>query len=305
MVKLTLVVLAAGIGSRYGGIKQMDPVGPSGEIIIDYSVYDAIRAGFDKVVFVLRKEIEGAFREKVGRAVERNCETAYVLQGLADLPSGISVPPGREKPWGTGHALLVCKRDVDTPFAVINADDFYGRSSYQALSAYLHGAADREAHEYCMVGYQVENTLTDHGHVSRGICETSPDMYLEQINERLRVEKTGTGARYQDGEHWRYVPRGSVVSMNMWGFTPSVFHELESRFPPFLIDSRDQPGRAEYLLPRLVNDLVTEDRARVRVLPTTEQWFGVTYRDDRVGVQEAIRELVARGHYPADLWNDA
>jgi hypothetical protein len=304
MEGLTLVVLAAGIGSRYGGIKQLEPVGPSGEIIIDYSVFDALGAGFEKFVFVLRQEIEEIFREKIGSVIERHCETKYVIQSLHDLPVGFSVPEGRVKPWGTGHAVLVC-RDVlgEVPFAVINADDYYGRSSFQSLASHLSKASDGGDHyEYCMVGFRIENTLTAHGHVSRGVCQTTLDGTLVQIDERLRVEKTATGARFQDADTWIDIHPGTVVSMNMWGFTPSFLQELDVRFPRFLQADHTDINRAEFLLPTIVGDLVKEGRARVTVLPTSEQWYGVTYREDRISVQAAIGKLVSTGVYPADLW---
>ena len=284
----------------------MEPVGPSGEIIIDYSVYDALRAGFEKVVFVLRHEIEDAFREMVGRTIERHCDTEYVIQSLDDLPAGFTVPQGRVKPWGTGHAVLVCQDALgDTPFAVINADDYYGRSSFESLARYLSEARDKsDLYEYSMVGFRIENTLTDHGHVSRGVCKTSADGTLLQIDERLRVEKTDVGARYLDldTETWIEIPSGTVVSMNMWGFTPSYLQELLVRFPRFLEEDHRDPNKAEFLLPIIVSDLVVEGRARVAVLPTSERWFGVTYREDRISVQKAIRELISAGVYPSDLW---
>jgi len=305
MPKPTLVVMAAGIGSRYGGLKQIDPVGPRGEIIIDYSLYDALLAGFGKVVFILRREIEAAFREGVGRRIESRCKTEYVIQGLDDLPAGFSVPAGREKPWGTAHAVLCCRNAVDGSFAVINADDFYGRSSFSTLADHLRVARDTAvAYDYSMVGYVLENTLTQHGHVTRGVCSVDDDGYLEEIHERHKVKRLSDRVCYsEDDRTWIEIPEGKPVSMNMWGFTPSLFAELEARFPVFLREAGDDP-KAEFLLPEVVSDLLAEGRARVRVLPTRERWFGVTYPQDKAWVKAGIRELVDRGVYPNPLWEE-
>jgi len=306
MANPTLVVMAAGIGNRYGGLKQIDPVGPNGEIIIDYSIYDALNAGFGRVVFVITEDIEEAFREKVGRTIEKRCETTYVFQKIEDVPGGFEVPPGRQKPWGTGHATLSCRNVVHSPFAVINADDFYGRSSYQTLGDYLRSAQDRDGmYDYCMVGYVLKNTLTEHGHVARGVCTVSQDGYLAEIHERRRIERFGEIAKYtEDGENWIEIPKGSVVSMNMWGFTPSLFSELEARFPQFLQKNSDSIQKAEYFLPDVVGDLLKEKRATVKVLATNERWFGVTYQQDKPRVKRAIRDLIRRGVYPEKLWGD-
>jgi NDP-sugar pyrophosphorylase family protein len=303
----TLVVLAAGMGSRYGGLKQIEPVGPCGEFIIDYSVYDALRAGFGRVVFVIREEIEEAFRQKIGRHVERRCETAYVFQRLDDLPPGFQVPPGREKPWGTAHATLSCRHLIHTPFAVINADDFYGHTSYRALCDYLGNAQDRDGvYDYCMVGYLLENTLSDYGHVARGVCTVDDSGYLQGIDERTRIEKFGAGARYtQDGENWTEIPGGTPVSMNAWGFTPSIFSELESRFRQLLDPKRGDKLQAEFYLSETVGALVRERRATVKVLPSDEAWFGITYQQDKARVQQAIRDLVRQGAYPQNLRAEA
>jgi UTP-glucose-1-phosphate uridylyltransferase len=303
----TLVVMAAGIGNRYGGLKQTDPVGPNGEIIIDYSVYDALIAGFGRVVFVITEDIEEAFREKVGRTIEKRCETTYVFQKVEDVPGGLvfEVPPGRQKPWGTGHATLSCRNVVHSPFAVINADDFYGRSSYQTLCDYLRSAQDRDGvYDYCMVGYVLKNTLTEHGHVARGVC-TVEEGFLTGIYERTRIEKSGESVRYTaDGETWVEIPGESVVSINMWGFTPSLFPELEARFRHFLQENRDNMQKAEYFLPDVVGDLIRENKARVRVLSTNERWFGVTYKQDKPRVKQAIRDLIRKGVYPENLWGE-
>ncbi len=304
MASLTLLVMAAGIGSRYGGLKQIDPVGPNGEIVVDYSVYDALRAGFDKVVFVIRREIESAFRERIGRTIESRVETAYVLQELDRLPPGFTLPAGRTKPWGTGHAILCARDSVDTPFAAINADDFYGRTAFTALSGHLRTARDfGGVYDYAMVGYVLENTLSEHGHVARGVCASGPDRCLIDIRERERVRRFPDGVKYAaNGGDWIGIPAGSVVSMNVWGFTTGLFGELESRFPAFLRASAANILKAEFLIPEVVGSLVREGKARVRILPTGERWFGVTYPEDRPRVQAAIREIVARGIYPENLW---
>lgn len=305
MKRPALVVMAAGIGSRYGGLKQIDPIGPHGEIIIDYSVYDAIAAGFERVVFIVRDEIKDEFSELIGRNIGNRCDAECVVQRADDLPSGFALPPERTKPWGTAHAVLACRHVIDTPFAVINADDFYGRAAYQALYDHLVSARDyAEAADYCMVGYRLVKTLTEHGHVARGVCVVSEDGYLVEIQERKRIQDFGGIPRFtEDGEHWLDLPRDSTVSMNMWGFTPSLIPELENRFAHFLRTTAE-PNTDEYLLPDLVGELVSEGKARVKVLREDAQWFGVTYREDRKTVQQAIRALVQRGVYPDDLWGD-
>jgi hypothetical protein len=304
MASLTLLVMAAGIGSRYGGLKQIDPVGPNSEIVVDYSVYDALRAGFDKVVFVIRREIEEAFREKIGRTVESRVETGYVLQELDQLPRGFALPAGRKKPWGTGHAILCARESVDTPFAAINADDFYGPTAFAALAEHLRTARDSGGiYDYAMVGYVLENTLSEHGHVARGVCASGQDRCLIDIREREMIRRFPDGVRYAEaGGGWIGLPAGSIVSMNFWGFTPGLFGELESRFPAFLRASAANILKAEFLIPEVVGSLVREGKARVRVLPTGERWFGVTYPEDRPRVQAAIREIIARGVYPENLW---
>jgi NDP-sugar pyrophosphorylase family protein len=299
----TLIIMAGGIGHRYGGLKQIEPVGPEGEILIDYSIYDAIRAGFGKIVFLIRREIEDIFRERVGRAVERHVETAYVFQTLTSLPPGFSVPAQRTKPWGTGHAVLACKDVVDTNFAVINSDDFYGPGAFDQLAGYLRQAQDQNGvYDYCMVGYVLSNTLSEHGSVARGVCQVSQDGYLEGIVERTRIERFADGVKYTlDGEHWIPLPADSTVSMNMWGFTPSFMEELAGHFPRFLASTADLTT-AEFFLPNIPNALIQAGKAQVRVLKTDEKWFGVTYPADRPIVQDAIRRMVAEGIYPQKLW---
>ena len=301
----TLLVLAAGIGSRYGGLKQADPVGPNGELIIHYSAYDALRAGFGKIVFLIRRDIEEAFRERVGRDVERQADVAYAYQELSNLPPGFTIPAGRVKPWGTGHAVLCCRDAVTTNFAAINADDFYGAESYRVLAGYLKRAQDTaDTYHYSMVGYVLSNTLSEHGHVARGVCQVGPDGRLQAIKERLHIEPFADGIKFQEEDgSWIPVSGDSTVSMNMWGFTPSLFDELAARFPRFLEQSAANPLKAEFLLPDVVGELVQEGRTRVKVLPTPERWFGVTYQADRPRVQAAVRDLIAQGKYPSRLWD--
>ncbi len=303
--KLTLVVLAAGIGSRYGGLKQIDPMGPSGEIILDYSVYDARRAGFSKVVFVISKAIEEAFRERVGSTIEGQIETAYAFQRLDDgLPDGFAIPAGRVKPWGTAHATLASRVAVDSPFVVINADDYYGRTAYQSIADYLRSShpADGLA-DYCMVGYRLGNTLTEHGHVARGVCAVDAAGFLVNAREYTRIERAGAGARFtEDGELWQPLPMDTIVSMNVWGFTPDVYARIGEHFPKFLAASRANIEKAEFYIPNFVANLIHAGEARVKVLPTAERWHGVTYAQDKPQVKAAIRELVAAGVYPENLW---
>ena len=304
MASLTLAVMAAGIGSRYGGLKQIEPVGPGGEMVIDYSVYDALRAGFDRVVFIIRRDLEDAFRSKVGRTVERRAEVAYVFQELEAVPAGFKVPAGRTKPWGTGHAILLCRESVGTPFLALNADDFYGRGAFEAMAAYLRGRRDGpEGYAYAMAGYSLSNTLSAHGHVARAVCRTTPDGYLTDVRELLRIQRFPDGIKHdEDGAGWRLLPDDCLVSMNFWGFTPSIFGELERRFARFLADRTADALKAEFLIPEVVGALVREKKARVKVLPVADKWFGVTYPEDRPLVEAAVRELVRAGVYPARLW---
>lgn len=295
----TLLVLAAGMGSRYGGLKQIDPVGPSGETIIDYSIYDALRAGFGRLVFVIRRDIEADFRASVGRKFENQLPTDYVFQELAALPSGFTVPPRRTKPWGTGHAVLVAAPAIDENFAVINADDFYGADSFGHLAAYLRQA---KGADYGMVGFTLRNTLSDFGSVSRGLCTTAAADYLESVVELTKIEKVGTGATTIDAAGQLQPLSGDeIVSMNMWGFTPSIFDHLQQQFTDFL-QRRGQEEKAEFFIPTVVNNLITSGQARVKVLSSAAAWFGITYQQDRPYVIEQVRALVAQGVYPERLW---
>ena len=305
MAKLTLVVMAAGVGSRYGGPKQLEPIGPHGETFSDYSVYDALQAGFEKVVFVLNDQVKQEFIRRVGRRIETRCETEYVVQRLEDVPPGFSLPPGRKKPWGTAHAILSCRDAVSSPFCVINADDFYGRGAFRAVADFLRRPSPGGGIlACCLVGYRVEHTLSPHGPVTRGICQIDENGGLLRIEERHRVQRQGERIAFsEDGEHWTEVPPGTVVSMNMWGFPPHIFPELAARFPRFLEEHRGDIETAEFLLPEVVGELVGEGRARVAVLPTDERWFGITYPEDRERARAAIAALIERGVYPENLWD--
>jgi hypothetical protein len=298
MTKPTLLVLAAGMGSRYGGLKQIDPVGPAGETIIDYSIYDAMRAGFGKLVFVIRHDIEQQFREIVGSRFEKRIEVEYAFQELNKLPAGFSVPEGRTKPWGTTHAILMAESVVKEPFAAINADDFYGQRAYQVLAEHLtSGTAD-----YAMVGFILKNTLSDHGSVARGVSRTDAHHYLTSIVEMLKIERDGAGAKNTDADGKVTKLNGDeAVSMNFWGFTPALFPQIKTAFEAFLQKS-GRELKSECYIPMTVGELVTGGQAKVKVLRSPDSWFGVTYREDRPQVVESIRRLIAKGDYPAKLW---
>jgi NDP-sugar pyrophosphorylase family protein len=293
----TLVVLAAGMGSRYKGLKQVDPVGPSGETIMDYSVFDAIRAGFGKLVFIIRHDIEEAFKGSIGKRFEGRIAVEYAFQELERLPQGLTTPAGRTKPWGTGHALLMTKDIVQTPFAAINADDFYGRHSFQMLADHLRSGTQ----DYAMVGFVLRNTLSEFGTVARGECKLAGD-YLTGVTELTAIERDGKAAKYTDEKGQKHPLTGDeIVSMNMWGFTPDVFPELERLFVRFLKKYGNEPKR-EFYIPSAVNTLLVEKSAKVKVLRTPDAWFGMTYREDRPRVTESIAKLVELGIYPARLW---
>lgn len=304
MQKPALVIMAAGMGSRYGGLKQIDPVGPTGEIIMEYSVYDALKSGFGKIVFVIKKELEALFRERVGRKIEPHAEVVYVFQDPADLPAGFTLPPDRKKPWGTAHAVLACREVINSPFAVLNADDFYGRASFLTLARFLSTARDGDGvGNYAMVGYVLENTLTENGHVARGVCSVDEAGYLTAVTERTRIVRFADGVKFSEdgGQTWTLIPAGSLVSMNMWGFTPGLFPALADRFRQFLRENINNPA-AEFFIPSVVGVLLAEGRVTVQVLPTAEQWFGVTYQPDRESVIQSVQALIGQGLYPADLW---
>lgn len=307
MKKPVLVVMAAGMGSRYGGLKQIDPVDEYGHIIMDFSIYDAIRAGFGKVVFIIKKENEESFRAAIGNRIEKQIETEYVFQDLHNLPEGYEVPEGRVKPWGTAHAVMSCIGTVDGPFVVINADDYYGSHAFRMAYQFLTEYEDDKKYHYMMVGYRLENTLTENGHVARGVCVTDEDGYLIKIDERTHIEKRGSETAYteDDGRTWTVIPAGSTVSMNMWGFSKSILKELEQRFRRFLAENLEKnPQKCEYFLPFAVDELLREGLADVRVLRSEDKWFGVTYKEDKPQVVAAIRERKAEGLYPEKLWED-
>lgn len=299
MSKTTLVIMAAGMGSRFGGIKQLEPVGPSGEIILDYSVYDAIEAGFQKVVFIIRKDIEEDFKRIIGNRMEKQIEVEYVLQDIDDLPVGYTKPEGRTKPWGTGQAILSCRGTVKEPFAVINADDYYGKEGLRKINEFLQNqpACDKQYH-FCMAGFRLGNTLSENGTVTRGVCNVDEHGILLDIEETMDIAKKGTVAATPT----KTIAFEQPVSMNMWGFTPDVMDELAERFTAFLDGIEGNEMKAEYLLPTIVDQLIKEGKARVTVLDTKDKWFGVTYKEDKEFVVKSFKELVDKGVYPDKLF---
>ena len=304
MNKPTLVIMAAGMGSRFGGCKQITPVDDAGHIIIDYSIFDAMRAGFGRVICVIKPEMEADFRAAIGDRIAARVDLRYAYQTLDRLPEGFSAPEGRTKPWGTAHAAMCALDQVEGPFAVINADDFYGRGALAAAGAFLAAAGDPD--EHAMVGYRVENTLTENGSVSRGVCAADAEGYLVDIVERLRIESREGRAAYTEdgGETWTAIPDGTPVSMNLWAFRPGVVHAFGEGFRAFLTDTvSGNPLKAEYYLPYVPKALIASGRARVRVLPTDERWYGMTYREDIDAVRAAIADMKRRGVYPERLWD--
>ncbi|MCD4789172.1 MAG: nucleotidyltransferase [Bacteroidales bacterium] len=302
-MKPTLLILAAGIGSRYGGLKQVDPVGPNGEAIIDYSIYDAIRAGFGKVVFVIRESFAEAFSNSFSKKLEGKIETAYVFQELNNVPDGIEYTSERKKPWGTGHAVLVAKDVINEPFVVINADDFYGHSAYKKIGDYLDSVTDSEIPDYCMVGYDLQYTLSEHGYVSRGVCETDKNNYLKTVIERTHIEKVDGNilTELDDGSKMKMTGK-EVVSMNIWGFTPSYFDFLEKYFEAFIRQNAGNP-KAEFYIPFVVNELIKTGKAKLKVLESKDLWFGVTYKEDKELAVRNIAGLIKKGVYPEKLWD--
>lgn len=305
MKKPVLVVMAAGMGSRYGGLKQMDPVGPNGEFIIDYSLYDARRAGFETVVFIIKQENETAFRETIGKRVAQNMTVRYAFQRLEGIPKGYQVPKMRKKPWGTGHAVLSAASEIDAPFAVINADDYYGAAAFQTIFEFLSEAKDENGvGHYCMVGYLLKNTVTENGSVARGVCEMTQDGFLSQVTEHTKIETTKEGIQSTlDNGTVCAMPEDTMVSMNFWGFTQGFLREAERRFPAFLEDVLVQnPLKGEYFLPAIVSQLLHEEKATVKLLTSADKWYGVTYQEDRPTVVAALAEMTKAGMYPAPLW---
>lgn len=300
-MKPALLILAAGIGSRYGGVKQMDRIGPGGESIIDYSVYDAIRAGFGKIVFVINKRIETDFRElwepKLGGLIDHE----FVIQDPEDLPAGFSLPADRVKPWGTGQAVLAARHAIDTPFAVINADDFYGSEAYELINSYL--TREKSETAYCMVGYRLMNTLSEHGSVSRGVCRFNNDRYLTHITEITNIARSDEAAGYENAAgEFEFLDSETLVSMNIWGFRTGLFARLQEDFKTFLKDNINIT-KAEFLLPSVINDMVSRKQASVKMLETGFAWFGVTYQEDKPATIEKVRAMVEQGQYPPSLWN--
>lgn len=306
MKKTQLVIMAAGLGSRYGGLKQMDPVDPQGQWIIDYSIFDAVRAGFDQVVLIVKPENEPLFRETLGKRIGDKVDIVYAHQTPDVLPEGFSIPEGRVKPWGTAHAVLCAKNVIDSPFAVINADDFYGKSAFSAIHDFL--ISDAGDNEMAMVGYKVENTLTENGHVARGVCALDEaNKYLTGIVERTHIEPREGGAAFteDDGKNFTFLPAGTIVSMNLWGFSAKILDEIEGRFAAFLTENLPKnPLKCEYFLPLIPNQLIHEGKGRVQVIPTQEKWYGVTYHDDMPFVQQSIADMKKEGLYPDALWEE-
>ncbi|MCR5357971.1 MAG: nucleotidyltransferase [Lachnospiraceae bacterium] len=305
MKNITLVIMAAGMGSRYGGLKQIDPVDEQGNKIIDFSIYDAVRAGFKKVVFIIKKENEHDFRTLIGDKVKGNIEVEYVFQELTDIPEGMQVPDGRVKPWGTAHAVFSARKVINGPFAVINADDFYGREAFKLIYDFLDSHINPgQTGEYAMVGYELKNTLTENGYVSRGICGIDENGYLTDIVERTHIEKKEDGAVFtEDGEHYEDISPESIVSMNLWGFSGDFIDEIGKSFERFFKETvPGNPVKAECYLPGVVDELLKAGKASVKVLKSSDRWFGVTYREDKPFVEESIRKLKEKGEYPDRLW---
>ena len=304
MNKPTLVVMAAGLGSRFGGCKQMTPVDPMGHVIMDYSIYDALRAGFGKIICVIKPEMEADFRAAIGDRIARRADVAYAYQTIDRLPEGFQVPEGRVKPWGTAHAVLCAADQIEGDFAAINADDYYGPSAFRAACDFLN--APRPENTHAMVGYRIENTLTENGYVSRGVCEVDGDGLLRRITERVHIEPRNGGAAYiEEGEDEVFIPSGTPVSMNLWAFDHGILDEMQRRFVDFLrTKAVEKPLRAEYYLPSVPDALIREGKARVRALDTCERWYGVTYHQDLESVQAAMAKKRAEGVYPEKLWEN-
>ncbi len=300
-----LVIMAAGMGSRFGGLKQIEPISDKGETILDFSLYDAFMAGFKKAIFVIKRENEEDFRKLIDNGAAKYMKVDYAFQQLNDLPDGYSVPEGREKPWGTAHAVMAARHLADGPIAVINADDYYGPGAFQTIYDFLEGACDGEKYSYCMVGYDIENTLTENGFVSRGVCKTSEQGFLTEITERTKIQWKDGEIVYteDDGKTWKNLPKGTTVSMNFWGFTPSMMKEMEAGFPAALDKIlAENPLKGEYFLPGVVDRLLREGKAEVKVLKSRDRWYGITYKEDKESVVSALQSMKDKGEYPDKLW---
>lgn len=299
----TLVIMAAGMGSRFGGLKQIEPLGPGGEIILDYSVFDAARAGFSKVIFLIKKEIEETFRKITDGRYDDKIEVAYAFQELDNLPEGFTVPEGRVKPWGTAHAIYSCKELIDGPFAVINADDYYGAETFKVIYDELtRDKENTEFYDFSMVGFRIENTITENGHVARGVCKIE-NGYMTDIVERTKImRRDGKIMFTEDDENWSEISEGTPVSMNLWGFTPEIITEIENRFASFLKENAHNVLKCEFYIPLIVDSLVKEGKAKVKALTTPEKWYGVTYKEDKQSVKDALKEKSEQGLYPLPLW---
>ena len=303
--KPTLVIMAAGMGSRYGGLKQVDKITDAGEIILDFSLYDAMMAGFDRAIFVIREEHRDIFRELVDERAGRFMDIEYAYQDLHDIPEGYEVPEGREKPWGTSHAILACRDLIDGPFAVINADDYYGPGGFVSVYEYLTEHEDTDVYQFCMAGYVLKNTITENGHVARGVCEMDEDGFLRDITERTKIQRQPEGICYteDDGASWHVLPEDTLVSMNFWGFTAGMIDELKAGIDAFFAEEVPKnPLKSEYLLPRTVDKLIKGGQARVKVLPCHDKWCGVTYKEDWQSVHDELQSKTDKGDYPEKLW---
>lgn len=315
MNKPVLIIMAAGMGSRYGSLKQIDPVSDKGEIILDFSLYDAMMAGFEDVIFVIKEENEADFRALIDERAGKHMNVHYAFQKLEDIPEGYKVPEGREKPWGTCHAVMSARHLVNGPFAVINADDYYGPGAFQSMYDFLEKSAEEAAkeeaagtksaqYEFCMIGYELKNTITENGHVSRGVCDVTDGGYLKDIVERTKIMRRDGGIQYtEDGENWVTLPEDTVVSMNFWGFSKDMMTEMVAGFPEFLDEAlKTNPLKGEYFLPGVVDTLLKEEKARVRVLRSRDKWYGVTYKEDKQTVVDALQAMKDKGLYPDVLW---
>lgn len=305
MEKPVLVIMAAGMGSRYGGLKQIDSVDEQGHIIIDFSIFDAIKAGFKKVIFIIKKEMEEEFKEVIGNRIEKIVEVDYVFQEVTKVPKNFIIPEGRMKPWGTGHAILCCKDKVKGPFAVINADDFYGREAFTKIYDFLNSINENQNNLYTMVGYQLKNTLTENGSVARGVCDVNEEGFLTEITERTKIEKFEDGVKFYDSDQdiWEDISIDSTVSMNLWGFKENIMDELEKEFALFLDNEvSNNPLKSEFFLPTVVQHMIEKQKVQVKVLHSDDKWFGVTYREDKEIVLKEIAKLKEQGVYPTNLW---